>query len=105
MGAHGEGPVTDPNDLTPALARAIDSVNSGQPAVVDVVWQRGGGGRFAVVSNADASTTPPRASELFTANIGPTKIAEVAVLRHDADCGRERGGPTGDIPWAQRLPI
>jgi acetolactate synthase I/II/III large subunit len=37
MGAHGEGPITDPNDLAPALARAIAAVKSGEPAVVDVV--------------------------------------------------------------------
>jgi thiamine pyrophosphate-dependent acetolactate synthase large subunit-like protein len=37
MGVHGEGPITDPNDLGPALARAIAVVKSGEPAVVDVV--------------------------------------------------------------------
>lgn len=37
MGAHGEGPVVDPNDLAPALKRAIAAVKAGQPAVVDVV--------------------------------------------------------------------
>ncbi|MGZ3281157.1 MAG: thiamine pyrophosphate-binding protein [Xanthobacteraceae bacterium] len=37
MGAHGEGPVVDPNDLAPALRRAIAAVKAGQPAVVDVV--------------------------------------------------------------------
>ncbi|HZE47664.1 MAG TPA: thiamine pyrophosphate-dependent enzyme, partial [Xanthobacteraceae bacterium] len=37
MGAHGEGPVVDPNDLAGALKRAIAAVKSGQPAVVDVV--------------------------------------------------------------------
>ena len=37
MGAHGEGPVTDPKDLAPALARAIAAVKSGEAAVVDVV--------------------------------------------------------------------
>jgi acetolactate synthase-1/2/3 large subunit len=37
MGAHGEGPIVDPNDLAPALKRAIAAVKSGQPAVVDVV--------------------------------------------------------------------
>jgi acetolactate synthase I/II/III large subunit len=37
MGAHGEGPITDPKDLAPALTRAIAAVKSGQPAVVDVV--------------------------------------------------------------------
>jgi len=37
MGAHGEGPITDPKDLAPALARAVAVVKSGAPAVVDVV--------------------------------------------------------------------
>ena len=37
MGAHGEGPVVDPNELAPALRRAIAAVKAGQPAVVDVV--------------------------------------------------------------------
>jgi acetolactate synthase I/II/III large subunit len=37
MGAHGEGPIVDPNELAPALKRALAAVKSGQPAVVDVV--------------------------------------------------------------------
>jgi acetolactate synthase-1/2/3 large subunit len=37
MGVHGEGPIVDPNDLGPALARAVAVVKSGEPAVVDVV--------------------------------------------------------------------
>jgi acetolactate synthase I/II/III large subunit len=37
MGAHGEGPITDPNDLAPALKRALAAVKAGQTAVVDVV--------------------------------------------------------------------
>jgi acetolactate synthase-1/2/3 large subunit len=37
FGVHGEGPVIDPNDLAPALKRAIAAVKSGQPALVDVV--------------------------------------------------------------------
>jgi acetolactate synthase-1/2/3 large subunit len=37
MGAHGEGPIVDPNDLAPALKGAIAAVKRGQPAVVDVV--------------------------------------------------------------------
>jgi acetolactate synthase-1/2/3 large subunit len=37
MGAHGEGPIVDPNELGPALKRAIAAVKSGQTAVVDVV--------------------------------------------------------------------
>jgi thiamine pyrophosphate-dependent acetolactate synthase large subunit-like protein len=39
MGVHGEGPITDPNDLGPALKRAIDVVSRGEPALVDVVTQ------------------------------------------------------------------
>jgi len=37
FGVYGEGPITDPNDLAPALKRAIAMVKSGQPALVDVV--------------------------------------------------------------------
>jgi acetolactate synthase I/II/III large subunit len=37
VGAHGEGPITDPKDLAPALARAVAAVKSSEPAVVDVV--------------------------------------------------------------------
>ena len=37
FGVHGEGPIIDPNDLGPALKRAIAVVKSGQPALVDVV--------------------------------------------------------------------
>src|SRR5271166_4311841 len=37
FGVHGEGPITDPNQLAPALKRAIAAVKSGQPALVDVV--------------------------------------------------------------------
>jgi acetolactate synthase-1/2/3 large subunit len=36
-GVHGEGPITDPKDLAPALKRAIAVVKSGAPALVDVV--------------------------------------------------------------------
>ena len=32
-----EGPITDPNELAPALKRAIAVVKSGQPALIDVV--------------------------------------------------------------------
>jgi len=39
MGWYGEGPVANPNDLGPALARAIAAVKKGQPALVDVVTQ------------------------------------------------------------------
>jgi acetolactate synthase-1/2/3 large subunit len=37
FGVHGEGPITDPNELAPALKRAIAVVKSGQPALIDVV--------------------------------------------------------------------
>jgi acetolactate synthase-1/2/3 large subunit len=37
FGVYGEGPITDPNDLGPALKRAIAMVKTGQPALVDVV--------------------------------------------------------------------
>src|SRR5579864_117 len=39
MGMHGEGPITDPEKLGPALQRAVAVVKSGQPALVDVVSQ------------------------------------------------------------------
>ena len=39
LGWYGEGPITNPNDLGPALARAIAVVKKGQPALVDVVTQ------------------------------------------------------------------
>lgn len=39
MGVHGEGPITDPKDLGPAIGRAIDTVQRGEPALVDVVMQ------------------------------------------------------------------
>ena len=37
FGVHGEGPVTDPKDLGPAIKRALDVVRRGEPALVDVV--------------------------------------------------------------------
>jgi thiamine pyrophosphate-dependent acetolactate synthase large subunit-like protein len=39
MGVHGEGPITDPKDLGPAIARAMEVVSRGEPALVDVVTQ------------------------------------------------------------------
>jgi acetolactate synthase I/II/III large subunit len=39
LGVNGEGPITDPKDLGPALRRALDVVQRGEPAVVDVVTQ------------------------------------------------------------------
>jgi acetolactate synthase I/II/III large subunit len=37
FGVHAEGPITDPKDLAPALARAVAVVRRGEPALVDVV--------------------------------------------------------------------
>ena len=37
FGVYGEGPITDPGDLAPALKRAIAMVKTGQPALLDVV--------------------------------------------------------------------
>jgi len=37
FGVHGEGPITDPKDLAPALKRAIAVVKRGEPALIDVV--------------------------------------------------------------------
>jgi thiamine pyrophosphate-dependent acetolactate synthase large subunit-like protein len=39
MGIYAEGPITNPNDLAPALSRAIAVVKKGEPALVDVVTQ------------------------------------------------------------------
>ena len=39
MGVWAEGPISDPNQLAPALSRAIEVVKSGYPALVDVVTQ------------------------------------------------------------------
>ncbi|MBI2187089.1 MAG: twin-arginine translocation signal domain-containing protein [Acidobacteria bacterium] len=39
MGVHAEGPITNPNDLGPALRRAMAVVKKGEPALVDVVTQ------------------------------------------------------------------
>jgi hypothetical protein len=36
---YGEGPISDPKDLAPVLKRALDVVNRGEPAVVDVLTQ------------------------------------------------------------------
>jgi acetolactate synthase-1/2/3 large subunit len=37
FGVYGEGPITDPKDLAPALRRAIAVVKAGEPALIDVV--------------------------------------------------------------------
>jgi thiamine pyrophosphate-dependent acetolactate synthase large subunit-like protein len=39
MGVHGEGPITDPKDIGPAIRRAIKVVERGEPALVDIVTQ------------------------------------------------------------------
>jgi thiamine pyrophosphate-dependent acetolactate synthase large subunit-like protein len=39
MGMYGDGPISDPNDLGPALRRAIAIVKRGEPALVDVLTQ------------------------------------------------------------------
>ena len=39
MGIYAEGPITNPNDLAPALSRALAVVKKGEPALVDVVTQ------------------------------------------------------------------
>ena len=39
MGVHAQGPITNPNDLGPALKRAIDVVRRGEPSLLDVVTQ------------------------------------------------------------------
>ena len=39
MGVYAEGPITDPKDLGPAIARALAVVKRGEPALVDVVTQ------------------------------------------------------------------
>jgi thiamine pyrophosphate-dependent acetolactate synthase large subunit-like protein len=37
IGVYGEGPIVDPKDLAGAIARAVEVVKRGEPAVVDVV--------------------------------------------------------------------
>ena len=39
MGVHAEGPITNPNDLGPAIARALQVVKRGEPSLIDVVTQ------------------------------------------------------------------
>ncbi|HET9269917.1 MAG TPA: thiamine pyrophosphate-dependent enzyme [Vicinamibacterales bacterium] len=39
MGVHAQGPITNPNDLGPALKRAIEVVKRGEPSLIDVVTQ------------------------------------------------------------------
>ncbi|MBZ5500651.1 MAG: twin-arginine translocation signal domain-containing protein [Acidobacteriia bacterium] len=39
MGIFGQGPISDPKDLAPAIRRAIEVVKRGEPALVDVLTQ------------------------------------------------------------------
>jgi acetolactate synthase-1/2/3 large subunit len=39
MGVHAQGPITNPNDLGPAIKRALDVVKRGEPSLIDVVTQ------------------------------------------------------------------
>jgi acetolactate synthase I/II/III large subunit len=39
FGVHAEGPISDPNELGPAIKRAIAVVKSGEPALIDLVTQ------------------------------------------------------------------
>jgi thiamine pyrophosphate-dependent acetolactate synthase large subunit-like protein len=39
MGMWATGPIENPNDLGPALKRAVEVVKAGEPALVDVVTQ------------------------------------------------------------------
>jgi acetolactate synthase I/II/III large subunit len=39
LGIWSAGPITDPNDLAPALKKAVQVVRAGEPALVDVVTQ------------------------------------------------------------------
>jgi acetolactate synthase-1/2/3 large subunit len=39
MGVYAEGPISDPKDLGPAIRRAIEVVQRGEPALIDVVTQ------------------------------------------------------------------
>ncbi|MGI8743919.1 MAG: thiamine pyrophosphate-binding protein [Bryobacteraceae bacterium] len=39
LGVHAEGPISDPKDLGPAIRRAIDVVERGEPALIDVITQ------------------------------------------------------------------
>ena len=38
-GMHGDGPIENPNDLGPAIKRAIDIVKRGEPVLIDIVTQ------------------------------------------------------------------
>jgi acetolactate synthase I/II/III large subunit len=38
-GLYAQGPITDPKDLPQALARGIERIKKGEPALIDVVTQ------------------------------------------------------------------
>jgi acetolactate synthase-1/2/3 large subunit len=38
-GVYGQGPITDPKDLAPAIKRALEVVKRGEPALIDAVTQ------------------------------------------------------------------
>ena len=38
-GMHGEGPLTDPNDLQAVLQRSVELAKKGEPVLIDVVTQ------------------------------------------------------------------
>ena len=38
-GMYGEGPISDPEDLAPAITRGLERVRRGEPALIDVVTQ------------------------------------------------------------------
>jgi hypothetical protein len=37
MGIWSEGPIENPNDVKPALRRAIEQVKDGKPALIDTI--------------------------------------------------------------------
>ncbi len=39
MGVHAQGPITNPNELGPAIRSALEVVKSGEPSLIDVVTQ------------------------------------------------------------------
>jgi acetolactate synthase I/II/III large subunit len=39
LGIHGEGPISDPKDLAPALKRGVEIAMRGEPVLIDVVTQ------------------------------------------------------------------
>ena len=38
-GMYGEGPISDPKDLGPAIKRGLERVKRGEPALIDVLTQ------------------------------------------------------------------